>query len=272
VHYMPSDLGDQQTEPGQWKGLSPLGAEVIRECNRLGVVVDVAHGTYELVEQAARVSTVPFILSHTSLPRGPLRPYTRLISAEHARLMAQAGGVIGIWPNGNLFVNAQAWVADIARTVEVAGVDHVGIGSDFDGITDLVLVKGPQSRLLWANKAFRELYGMSNEQLQGMIDAPFNEPDYTLQYIKDDQYVFENEKTLVIPEEPVTRHDGDVRTFRTVKSPIRNAAGEVIGTVGISQDITELKQKEAKDRAIGEQRRLIEQQQGSLLHARSRVP
>ena len=70
VHYMPSDLGDQQTEPGQWKGLSPLGAEVIRECNRLGMVVDVAHGTYELVEQAAQVSAVPFILSHTSLSRG----------------------------------------------------------------------------------------------------------------------------------------------------------------------------------------------------------
>ena len=133
VHYMPSDLGDQQTEPGQWKGLSPLGAEVIRECNRLGMVVDVAHGTYQLVEQAAQVSTVPFILSHTSLSRGPLRPYTRLISVEHARLMAQAGGVIGIWPNGNLFVNAQAWVADIARTVDAAGVDHVGIGTDMEG-------------------------------------------------------------------------------------------------------------------------------------------
>jgi membrane dipeptidase len=133
VHYMPSDLGDQQTEPGQWKGLSPLGAEVIRECNRLGMVVDVAHGTYQLVEQAAQVSTVPFILSHTSLSRGPLRPYTRLISVEHARLMAQAGGVIGIWPNGNLFVNVQAWVADIARTVDAAGVDHVGIGTDMEG-------------------------------------------------------------------------------------------------------------------------------------------
>ena len=133
VHYMPSDLGDQQTEPGKWSGLSPLGADVIRECNRLGIVVDVAHGTYELVQQAAKVSTAPFILSHTSLSRGPLRPYTRLISVEHARLMAEAGGVIGVWPNGNLFVDAQAWVTDIARTVDAAGVDHVGIGTDMEG-------------------------------------------------------------------------------------------------------------------------------------------
>lgn len=133
VHYMLSDLGDQQTEPPRWKGLSPEGADVIRECNRLGIVVDVAHGTYELVEQAAQVSTVPFILSHTSLAKGPLRPYTRLISGDHARLMAQVGGVIGIWPNGYQFVDVKAWVVDIARTVDVAGVDHVGIGTDMEG-------------------------------------------------------------------------------------------------------------------------------------------
>lgn len=133
VHYMLSDLGDQQTEPGKWSGLSPLGADVIRECNRLGIVVDVAHGTYEMVQQAAQVSAVPFILSHTSLSRGPLRPYTRLISVEHAKLMAQAGGVIGVWPNGYQFVDARAWVADIARTVDAAGVDHVGLGTDMEG-------------------------------------------------------------------------------------------------------------------------------------------
>jgi membrane dipeptidase len=133
VHYMQSDLGDHQTELGKWSGLSPLGVEVIRECNRLGMVVDVAHGTYELVQQAAKVSAVPFILSHTSLSRGPLRSYTRLISVEHARLMAEAGGVIGVWPNGNLFPDAKAWVVDIARTVDAAGVDHVGIGTDMEG-------------------------------------------------------------------------------------------------------------------------------------------
>jgi len=66
VHDMPSELGDQQTEDAKWGGLSPLGADVIRECNRLGIVVDVAHGTFKLVEQAVGVSAVPFILSHAS--------------------------------------------------------------------------------------------------------------------------------------------------------------------------------------------------------------
>ena len=133
VHYMPSELGDQQTENAKWGGLSPLGADMIRECNRLGIVVDVAHGSYALVQQAATVTAVPFILSHTSLAAGPLRPYTRLISAEHARLMASAGGVIGIWPSGSSFVDARAWIAGIARVVDVAGVDHVGIGTDMEG-------------------------------------------------------------------------------------------------------------------------------------------
>jgi membrane dipeptidase len=133
VHYMPSELGDQQTEDAKWGGLSPLGADTIRECNRLGIVVDVAHGSFKLVEQAAGVSAVPFILSHTSLTTAPLQPYTRLISADHAKLMAQAGGVIGVWPAAYQFVDARDWVAGIARLVDVVGVDHVGIGTDMEG-------------------------------------------------------------------------------------------------------------------------------------------
>jgi membrane dipeptidase len=176
VHYMPSELGDQQTEDAKWGGLSPLGADMIRECNRLGVVVDVAHGSYALVQQAAALSAVPFILSHTSLAYGPLRPYTRLISAEHAKLMASAGGVIGIWPNGNSFVDARAWIAGIARVVDVAGVDHVGIGTDMEGgvnevwadyadlpaVADLMLKQGfapdEASRLMGGNyvRVFRQ--------------------------------------------------------------------------------------------------------------------
>ena len=133
VHYMPSDLGDQQTEDPRWGGLSPLGADVVRECNRLGIVVDVAHGTFALVQQVAATTSVPFVLSHTSLARGPLTSYTRLISVEHARLMAQVGGVIGVWPNGSSFADARDWVRGIARMVDAAGVDHVGIGTDMEG-------------------------------------------------------------------------------------------------------------------------------------------
>jgi PAS domain S-box-containing protein len=113
-----------------------------------------------------------------------------------------------------------------------------------DAITDMVLVKGAKSRIIWANKAFRDYYGMSAEQLQDMIDAPFNEPDNTLQYIKDDAYVFKTGQTLEIPQEPVTRYDGEVRMFNTIKSAIRNEQGQVVMTVGVSRDISDRQQAE----------------------------
>jgi PAS domain S-box-containing protein len=108
-----------------------------------------------------------------------------------------------------------------------------------DSIADLVLVKGSHSRILWANRAFREYYGMSNEQLRELVDAPFNAPDHTLQYIADDHRVFTSGQTLDIAQEPVTRHDGAVHQFNTMKSALRDASGEVCMTVGVSRDITE---------------------------------
>jgi membrane dipeptidase len=47
--------------------------------------------------------------------------------------MAQAGGVIGVWPSGFSYVDARDWVTGIARMVDAAGVDHVGIGTDMEG-------------------------------------------------------------------------------------------------------------------------------------------
>jgi PAS domain S-box-containing protein len=110
-----------------------------------------------------------------------------------------------------------------------------------NSIPDLVLVKGPQSRIVWANQAFCEYYGLSTETLQGMIDAEFVEPDITQQYIIDDTKVFNSGIALDIPEERVTRHDGEVRLFNTVKSPIFNETRDVIMTVGVSRDITDRK-------------------------------
>jgi PAS domain S-box-containing protein len=113
-----------------------------------------------------------------------------------------------------------------------------------DAITDLVIIKGPGSRLLWANKAFREAYGMSNAELRGIVDAPFNAPDHTQQYLRDDQQVFETGRSLDIPEEPVTRHDGRIITVHTVKSPILDADGKVVRMVAVCRDITERKAME----------------------------
>lgn len=108
-----------------------------------------------------------------------------------------------------------------------------------DAITDMVLVKGSESRIVWANKACRDYYNMTNEELCNLIDVPLNQQDYIQQYIKDDAHVFNTGETLIIPEEPITRHDGEVKLFNTIKSAIFNSEGQVILTVGASRDISD---------------------------------
>ncbi len=113
-----------------------------------------------------------------------------------------------------------------------------------DAIADMVVVKQPDSRLVWANQAFRDYYGMTLEELQGILDAPFNQPDYTQQYLRDDAFVFATGQTLKIPEEPITRHDDVVRLFSTVKAPVFDENDQVALLVGVCRDITDRKQAE----------------------------
>ena len=132
VHFLRSNLGDNQTETPTQGGLTALGRDVIAECNRLGVVVDVAHGTLALVEGAARASRTPLVLSHTNLAARLLDPFTRLISSDHGKLVASTGGVVGIWASPS-FMTLSRYVDGVARAAETLGVDHVGLGTDNSG-------------------------------------------------------------------------------------------------------------------------------------------
>ena len=133
THYRVNELGDIQTEAPVHGGLTDFGAAVIRRCNALGVVVDIAHGTLDLVRRATQVTSKPLILSHTSLADEP-KPRSRLISVEHARLVADTGGVVGIWPPSSVFETLSAFAGGIARMVDAIGIDHVGLGSDMLGL------------------------------------------------------------------------------------------------------------------------------------------
>lgn len=132
THYRPNELGDIQTEPSIHGGLTAFGADVIRRCNSLGIVVDVAHGTLELVKKAIAVATRPLVLSHTALNDRPT-PWTRLITSDHARAIASTRGVIGIWPVTQS-ATVKSYADSIARMVDAVGVDHVGIGTDQLGL------------------------------------------------------------------------------------------------------------------------------------------
>ena len=134
THYRVNAIGDIQTEAPVHGGLTDFGVEVIRACNRRGIVVDAAHGTYDLVKRAAAVTTKPLVLSHTSVTRAP-GPTSRQISPDHARVIAGTGGVIGVWPPSSIFPDLNAFVEGFARMADVVGIDHVGLGSDMLGLT-----------------------------------------------------------------------------------------------------------------------------------------
>jgi membrane dipeptidase len=130
-HYTPNDIGDFQTGAVIHNGLTPFGAEAIQACHRLGVVCDAAHATEDTVKQAAKVATKPLLLSHTAIAEsramGPTPLKGRQISPDHARIIAETGGSIGVW---HFFPSLDKYVEGIKEMVDVVGVDHVSIGTD----------------------------------------------------------------------------------------------------------------------------------------------
>ena len=131
VHYTPNDIGDFQTGAVTRNGLTPFGADVIRACNRLGVVVDVAHATADTVKQAARATSRPLLLSHTALrgskAQGETPLVERQVTPDHARAIAETGGSVGVW---HFFATPELYVEGLKEMADVVGVDHVSIGTD----------------------------------------------------------------------------------------------------------------------------------------------
>lgn len=133
VHYAPNLLGDLQTWKAEHNGLSSFGKEVVKEMNRLGMLIDVAHASVRTVKQVADLTKAPIILSHSILKgdnNGPVS--ARAISKDHAKLVADTGGVVGMWPSG-FSSSFDAFVDHTFSMIEAIGIDHVGIGTDMDG-------------------------------------------------------------------------------------------------------------------------------------------
>ncbi|MBS1508998.1 MAG: membrane dipeptidase [Bacteroidetes bacterium] len=133
VHYHPNELGDLQTEAPAYNGLSSAGKDAVRKMNKLGMVIDVAHATYETTKTVCELSTKPVILSHSILKLDDSRPLAkRAITKEHAKVVAETGGVIGAWPSG-FNTSFDDFVENTLKLIEVVGADHVGLGTDMDG-------------------------------------------------------------------------------------------------------------------------------------------
>lgn len=188
-------------------------------------------------------------------------PFHGLSEEDEARLLVRitnkqlaSNGLILKWtaPKKNSWLSWRATIEGnfiylFAANVSEIKEEQLYYSQILNAFPDMILVKSKGQKIHWGNKAFQAHYNMDNDELQELIDAPFNSPDLTQQYILDDQWVWDHKKNMVIECEPVTRFDGVVRKFQTTKFPIINSHGEVTFTVGISKDITE--SMEAKERA-----------------------
>jgi membrane dipeptidase len=157
-------LGDVYTAAADHLGgLTSFGAEVIGECNRLGIVVDLAHGTAETVRAGLKAATQPLLISHTGLsgPTTSADMQRRLISKELAREVAEAGGVIGVW--WRLAYSTKEYVAAIKDMASTVGVDHVGIGTDTDLTASYLL---PYTNKIWADENGGFFYAVVEEMLR----------------------------------------------------------------------------------------------------------
>ena len=140
VHYYAQSLiGDISSEEYHHGGLTPFGKDLVRACNRLGILVDVAHCSTPAMEQVLELSAKPVIYSHGQVSAALPDPSQNIVLARSihepvARKIAANGGVVGFWSNWYTFANTELFAEGLMRLADTLGPAHVGIGTDMNGM------------------------------------------------------------------------------------------------------------------------------------------
>ena len=135
-HFFDNRLGGSLhgTEKG---GLTPFGRAVVKEMDRLEVMIDVAHSSPAVVEEVLALSQRPIVVSHTGIHS--VCPTPRNLDDALLQKVAAGGGLIGIgfWDGAVCDTTPSGVARSIARAIEIVGSRHVALGSDWDGGTEV---------------------------------------------------------------------------------------------------------------------------------------
>ena len=132
----PCTAAERETARRDLTGLTDFGRDVLRLNDDLGVVTDLAHINDHAFYEVLELSSRPVTMSHTAA--FGVCPHWRCLTDDQIRALADAGGVLGI-AFAPMFIDAEAptierLVDHVAYVADLVGVDHVGIGSDYDGL------------------------------------------------------------------------------------------------------------------------------------------
>ncbi|MBU1288195.1 MAG: membrane dipeptidase [Alphaproteobacteria bacterium] len=132
MHYRANEISEPMTESEDDSALSPAGEAIVREMNRLGMLIDLAHMPENAARRALAITDKPVMFSHTHV-KTPELNHPRFISADLAREVAATGGVVGAWPSGIGISDLAGYADRIFTLIDAVGIDHVCMGTDMDG-------------------------------------------------------------------------------------------------------------------------------------------
>lgn len=132
THFFDTEIGGSAHGAGQM-GLTPLGRDWVKRMEAKKMIIDLAHASPATVADVLRVATRPVFVSHTGV-RATCDNQRNLSDAQLSAVAANGGLVgIGVWETAVCGEDAHAIARAIDHAIQVAGIDHVALGSDFDG-------------------------------------------------------------------------------------------------------------------------------------------